>query len=120
LPFRPRGQPAIEAVASGLVDSILADSRVNRWFVHAAASPENTRAYKQELATFLCQSAQGPRQYTGPDMSTTHKGRGVTPEAFDAVVDDLVKVLDKLHVPVQEKGEMLAMLAPLKTVIVQK
>jgi hypothetical protein len=53
-------------------------------------------------------------------MSTTHKGRGVTPEAFDAVVDDLVKVLDKLHVPVQEKGEVLAMLAPLKTVIVQK
>jgi hemoglobin len=59
------GQPAIEAVASGLVDSILADSRVNRWFVHAAASPENRRAYKQELATFICQSTQGPCQIHG-------------------------------------------------------
>jgi hemoglobin len=114
------GQPAIEAVANGLVDSILADSRVNPWFTHAAASLENTLAYKHELATFLCQGTQGPCKYTGPDMTAAHKGRHVTPEAFDAVVEDLVKVLNKLNVPAQEKGEVLALLAPLKTVIVQK
>jgi hemoglobin len=114
------GQPAIEAVASGLVDGILADSRVNKWFAHAAASPENARAYKHELAEFLCQSTQGPCKYTGLDMTAAHKGRHVTPEAFDAVVEDLVKVLDRLNVPAQEKSDVLALLGPLKTVIVQQ
>jgi len=40
------GQPAVQAVASGLVDRILADNRINKWFAHAASTPENTAAYK--------------------------------------------------------------------------
>jgi hemoglobin len=113
------GQPAIQAVANGLVDSILADSRVNKWFTHAAASPANAAAYKAKLASFLCQSTQGPCKYTGMDMATAHKGRGVTANAFDAVVEDLVAVLDKLKVPAREKSDVLSLLGPLKTVIVQ-
>jgi hemoglobin len=114
------GQPAVQAVANGLVDRILADSRVNKWFAHAAASPQNTAAYKAKLAEFICQSTQGPCKYTGLDMTAAHKGRAVTGEAFDAVVEDLVAVLDQLKVPAQEKGEVLKLLGPLKTVIVQK
>lgn len=114
------GRPAIEAVASGLVDSILADKRVNKWFVHAASSPANTAAYKAKLADFLCQSTEGPCQYTGQDMTAAHKGRKVTAAAFDAVVEDLVAVLQKLKVPAKEKAEILALLGPLKSVIVQR
>ena len=114
------GQPAIQAVASELVDSILADSRVNKWFAHAASSPTNAAAYKAKLADFLCQSTQGPCKYQGLDMTAAHKGRAVTGEAFDAVVQDLIAVLDKLKVPAQEKAEVLALLGPLKNVIVQK
>ncbi len=113
------GQPAIQAVASGLVDSILADSRVNKWFAHAASSPANTVAYKAKLGAFLCKNTGGPCTYPGLDMSTAHKGRGVTSEAFDAVVQDLVAVLDKLKVPTKEKTDVLNLLGPLKTVIVQ-
>ena len=114
------GQPAIRAVASELVDSILADNRVNKWFAHAASDPANAAAYKVKLAEFLCQSTQGPCKYQGLDMTAAHKGRSVTGEAFDAVVQDLIAVLDKLKVPAQEKGEVLALLGPLKSVIVQK
>jgi hemoglobin len=113
------GQPAIQAVASSLVDRILADKRVNSWFAHAAGSPQNTAAYKAKLTDFLCQSTQGPCHYTGLDMSAAHRGRGVTPQAFDAVVEDLVAVLDQLKVPAQEKNDVLALLGPLKNVIVQ-
>ena len=114
------GQPAITAVASELVDSILADSRVNKWFAHAASSPANAAAYKAKLAEFLCQSTQGPCKYQGLNMTAAHKDRAITGEAFDAVVQDLIAVLDKLKVPAKEKGEVLAMLGPLKNVIVQK
>ena len=114
------GQPAIQAVANKLVDRILVDKRVNPWFQHAAASPANTAAYKAKLAEFLCQSTGGPCHYTGLDMTAAHRGRAVTPAAFDAVVEDLVGVLDGLKVPTKEKNDVLALLAPLKTVIVQK
>jgi hemoglobin len=114
------GQPAVEAVASGLVDSILADNRVNKWFTHAAASPANTAAYKAKLAQFICQNTGGPCKYTGHDMVSAHRGRHVTSEAFDAVVQDLIAVLDKLKVPQKEKDDVLAVLGPLKASIVQK
>jgi len=114
------GQPAVRAVTGGLVDRILADSRVNKWFAHAGSSPENTAAYKAKLYDFVCQATGGPCQYSGRDMVTAHKGRAVTGEAFDAVVQDLVAVLDTLKVPAKEKGELLQLLGPLKASIVQK
>src|SRR5665213_3838915 len=72
------GQPAIQAVANGLVDRILADNRVNKWFAHTAANPENTNAYKAKLALFICANVGGRCQYTGLDMVAAHKGRAVT------------------------------------------
>lgn len=113
------GKPAVTAVASGLVDRILLDPRVNAWFAHAAASPANTAAYKAKLYDFVCQATGGPCKYTGQDMVTAHRGRTVTSAAFDAVVEDLVTVLDTLRVPAREKGELLGLLGPLKTSIVQ-
>jgi hemoglobin len=113
------GQPAIQAVASGLVDRILADNRVNKWFSHAASSPENTRAYKATLTAFICKSVGGPCNYTGLDMVAAHKGRGVTNEAFNAVAEDLSAVLDQLKVPAKEKGEVMTLVGSLRPSIVQ-
>ena len=112
--------PSIQAVTNDLVDCILADARVNKWFAHAASTPENTKHYKSTLASFLCQSTGGPCKYTGPDFAAVHKGRGITSEAFDAVVQDLVTVLEKYKVPETEKSQLLQILGPLKTVIVEK
>lgn len=113
------GQAAVQAVANGLVDRILLDARVNTWFVHAASSPAAATAYKGKLYTFVCQATGGPCQYTGRDMVTAHRGRAVTGDAFDAVVQDLVAVLESLNVPDKERGQLLEILGPLKTSIVQ-
>jgi hemoglobin len=113
------GQPAIEAVANGLVDRILADNRVNQWFSHAAASAENANAYKAKLAIFMCAGFGGHCKYTGLDMVTAHKGRGVTNEAFNAVAQDLVAQLDQMKVPEKEKHDVMAIIASLKPSIVQ-
>jgi len=113
------GQPAVDAVASGLVDRILADSRVNKWFAHAASSPENTKAYKAKLSSFICKAVGGPCDYTGQDMVTAHKGRGVTDDAFGAVAENLSKTLDQLKVPEPEKREVMTLVGSLKPSIVQ-
>ena len=114
------GQPAVQAVTSGLVDRILADNRINKWFTHAAASPENTKAYKVKLADFICQAVGGPCKYTGRDMVAAHRGRGVTNDAFNAVAEDLVAVLDQLKVPAKEKAEVMKIVGSLKPSIVQE
>ena len=113
------GKPAVQAVASRLVDQILIDNRVSKWFAHAAASKENTDAYKANLANFICVSSGGPCKYDGPDMMTAHKGRGITSDAFAAVAEDLTIVLDHLQVPEKEKNEVLKLVASLKPSIVQ-
>ena len=38
------GMPAIQAVVDDFVGRILADDRVNHYFAHAAADPENAKA----------------------------------------------------------------------------
>ena len=114
------GKPAIQAVVGDFVDRILADDRVNKWFAHASSSSENANAYKSKLADFLCQGTGGPCKYTGRDMIAAHKGRGVTNDAFNAVVQDLVVTLDKFKVPEKEKSQLLEILGPMKAAIVQE
>jgi hemoglobin len=106
-------------MANGLITRILADGRINKWFAHASASPENTAAYKAKLTAFICQNVGGPCKYTGRDMVAAHKGRGITNEAFAAVAEDLVATLDQLKVPAKEKGEVLTIIGSLKPMIVQ-
>jgi hemoglobin len=113
------GQPAVQAVASGLDDRILADNRRNKWFAHAASTPENTAAYQVKLTAFICMSVGGPCNYTGRDMVTAHRGRDVTNEAFNAVVENLSAHLDQLKVPAPEKNELMQLIGTLRSSIVQ-
>ena len=114
------GMPALRAVVDDFVPRILADARLQPWFGHTAAHPEMAAVYKAHLAEFVCQATGGPCRYSGADMETVHKGRGITPEAFDAVVEDLVATLVKLNVPEKEQKQLLGLLAPMRAVIVTK
>jgi hemoglobin len=51
-------------------------------------------------------------------MKTTHTGMNITDAEFNALVEDLVKSLDKFKVPTQEKNELLTALGGLKPQIV--
>ena len=52
-------------------------------------------------------------------MKTAHKNMGVTEGEFNALVEDLVKALDKFNVKEKEKNELLGKLGPLKPDIVE-
>jgi hemoglobin len=51
-------------------------------------------------------------------MKTVHKGMRIRDNEFDALVEDLVKSLDKFKVPAKEKNELLGILGPMKPDIV--
>jgi hemoglobin len=107
------GQPAITAVVDDFVGNVAADTRINRRFANA-----NVPRLKQNLVAQICAGTGGPCTYTGRDMKTAHAGMQITDGEFGALVEDLVKTLDKFKVPEKEKGELLAVLGPMKSDIV--
>jgi hemoglobin len=52
-------------------------------------------------------------------MKETHAGMGVTTGEFDALVEDLVATLERFNVPSAERVELLGLLAPMKSDIVE-
>ena len=59
-------------------------------------------------------------QYKGGDMKSVHRGMALTDVEFDALVEDLVKALDKFNVPLPEKAALIGVLAPMRADIVEK
>ncbi|MCS6318868.1 MAG: group 1 truncated hemoglobin [Nitrospira sp.] len=68
----------------------------------------------------ICEASGGPCAYTGPTMMQTHKGMGVQDVAFGTLVEDLVAALDHHRVGKVEKRELLAVLGPMKSEILEQ
>ena len=107
------GQPAIVAVVDDFVGNVAADGRINGQFAST-----NIPRLKTLLVEQICAGTGGPCKYTGRDMKSAHRGMKVTDAQFNALVEDLVKTLDKFNVPKKEQGELLAILGPMKPEIV--
>jgi hemoglobin len=110
------GLEAITAVVDEFIKNLAADERVNK---KLAKSGMNVPRVRLHLIEQVCAATGGPCKYTGLSMKTTHKNMGVTEGEFNAVVEDLVKALDKFNVPAQEKNELLGALAAMKGDIVE-
>jgi hemoglobin len=109
------GQAAIVAVVDDFVGNVAADPGINGFFAKT-----DIPRLKRLLVEQICEASGGPCKYTGRDMKTSHAGMGVQDMHWDALVDDLVKSLDKFKVPEKEKKELLAALGPMKPDIVAK
>jgi hemoglobin len=109
------GYSAISAVVDDFVANVAADKRINKFFAKA-----NVPRLKARLVEQLCQASGGPCVYTGADMKTAHAGMGVRNEDFDALVQDLVKSLNKFKVPKAEQKEIASVLLPMRKDIVTR
>src|SRR3954470_18739770 len=107
------GQPAIVAVIDDFVGNVAGDPRINRFFARA-----NVPRLKQGLVDQVCQATGGPCVYKGPPMEVVHRGMRITDADFNALVEDLVRTLNKFKVPPREQQELLGILGPLKPTIV--
>lgn len=107
------GQSAITAVVDDFTANVAADSRINKFFAKT-----DIPRFKKLLADQICAATGGACTYTGRDMKSAHAGMGITNAQFNALVEDLVKTLDKFKVPEKEKGELLGILGPMKPSIV--
>ncbi len=113
------GKKAITAVVDEFVAIVVADDRINTFFADTGKDPKRVAAFKGKLVDQICQASGGPCKYKGKDMKTAHAGMGVKEEHFNALVEDLVKALDKFNVGATEKNELLGALGPMKADIVE-
>jgi len=110
----------ITAVVNDFVGNVGGDARINGYFKATVADPKRLAKFKKNLVDQICQASGGPCTYTGKDMKTAHAGMGVDDAAFNALVEDLVKSLDKFHVAEKDKNTLLGVLGPMKKDIVEK
>jgi hemoglobin len=109
------GLPGITAVVDAFVGRVANDDRINDYFANA-----DLPHLKSQLVDQICQASGGPCTYGGRSMKDAHKGMGVTNDAFDALVADLGATLDNFRVPTRDKNELLSVLAPMRSDIVER
>lgn len=109
------GKAAITAVVDEFVARVAADERINKFFAHT-----DIPKLKMNLVNQICEASGGPCKYTGRTMKEAHQGMGISTADFNALVEDLVGALDKFKVGEKEKGELLAVLGPMNSDIVEK
>ena len=107
------GQGAIRAVVDDFVGNVAGDTRINRRFANTDVPRLKTKLVEQ-----ICEATGGPCKYTGASMLDAHRGMNISDAEFTALVEDLVKSLDKFKVPAQEKNELLTALGGMKPQIV--
>ena len=109
------GKPAIQAVVDDFIGNVAADNRINSFFANT-----NIPRLNMMLVNQICEATGGPCKYEGRSMKTAHTGMGLSDANFNALVDDLVKSLNKFNVPEREKKELLTALAAMRGDIVGK
>jgi hemoglobin len=108
------GMESIVGVVENFRDRVAKDDRINRKF----AKTDLVRL-RRMLIDQVCEAAGGPCTYTGRSMKDAHAGMGVTSGEFDGLVQDLVATLDHFKVGKKEQGEILSVLGPFNTDIVE-
>ena len=108
------GIDAITAVVENFRDRVAGDTRINQKFAQT-----DLGRLRKMLIDQVCEAAGGPCKYTGRSMKDAHKGMKVTSGEFDALVQDLVATLNQFKVGNKEQDEVLSVLGPLKTDIVE-
>jgi hemoglobin len=108
------GKTAITAVVADFRKRVEQDPRIDAKFART-----DLPRLEAMLVDQVCEATGGPFRYTGRGMREAHQGMGVTTGEFNALVEDLVATLNGFAVPKAEQDELLGILGPLKTEIVE-
>jgi hemoglobin len=109
------GKGAITAVVDDFVGNVAGDERINGRFGNA-----DIPKLKRNLVDQVCSATGGPCTYAGKDMKTAHTGMRIQEAEFTALVEDLIKSLNKFKVGKKEQDELLGALGSMKKDIVNQ
>lgn len=100
---------AIATVVDDFIDRIMADPRLN---ANPAVDEAHHRVppagFKYLVTEMVGMATGGPQTYTGRTMADSHRHLNITPQEWDAFIDDFRLTLDKFGVPATEQAELRA------------
>ena len=103
------GDYSIATVVDDFIDRIMIDPRLNaNPQVDAAHHRVPPAGFKYLVTEMVCWATGGPQKYTGKSMADSHAHLKITPEEWEAFLDDFQQTLDKFMVPVEEQAELKA------------
>ncbi len=109
------GRDAVEAVVATFYEKVLADPRLAPFFRNVSMS----RMHAHQV-DFFCAVLGGADLYRGRNMVAAHAGMDITDAHFDAVAGHLVATLEQLGVPEAARAKVIALVAPLRSQIVNQ
>ena len=107
--YRALGErPGIHRLVTNTLINIAHDDRIVELFRDAKIDRLRDRLVDQ-----ICELSGGPCTYTGDSMLKAHGGMHITDAQFNALVEDLVKAMQKQKIAVGAQNRLLALLAPM-------
>ncbi|MBI2213846.1 MAG: group 1 truncated hemoglobin [Acidobacteria bacterium] len=115
------GSYPIAVVVDEFIDLLLLNDVLNaNPAINEARARVPKAGLKFQVASLVCQATGGPCTYGGRDMKSAHAKLNISEAEWDAMVRDLVRVLNNHHVPKPEQDELLSILGSTKGDIVMR
>lgn len=103
------GVYSIATVVDDFIDRVMADPRLNaNPAVNEAHHKVPPAGFKYLATEMVCWATGGPQKYTGRSMADSHLHLNITPQEWEAFMDDFQQTLDKFTVPAAEQAELRA------------
>lgn len=102
------GQEGLEQLVDGLLREIAADQRIVHHFRDV-----DVALFRERLIEHFCELGNGPCVYSGAPMPEVHKNLGLSDADFNALVENLMQVMQRQKIPLAAQNQLLARLAPL-------
>src|SRR5258705_11162270 len=100
---------SIAVVIDDFIDRVMADARLNaNPAVDEAHHRVSAAGFKYLVTEMVGWATGGPQKYSGRSMLESHQHLNITPNEWDAFMDDLQQTLNKFKVPAAEQGELKA------------
>jgi hemoglobin len=101
------GVYSIAVVVDHLIDRVMGDARLNaNPAVDEAHHKVPPAGFKYLVTEMVCWASGGPQKYSGRSMVDSHRHLKITPQEWDAFMDDLQQTLDRFKVPATEQSEL--------------
>ena len=109
------GAIGVAALSEALIREIAADERIRGHYRDTDIGRFHAMMQEQ-----MCERTGGGCVYTGDDMRRTHAGMDIHPGEFNAIVEALMRAMDKRGLSVATQNKLLALYAPMRDEIIDR
>jgi hemoglobin len=105
----------IAKLTDAFIEEIQYDKQVLPYFLDS-----DIHRFRSKFIEQICMISGGPCEYTGDSMEDIHAGMQINEHHFNALVDDLIRAMEAIDLPVQTQNQLLSLLAPMRKEIIYR